>query len=200
MKSFFCYILLAINNINKYISLKLINFVKIYHLEKLIWFFADFPIFFEPIFLVSVWIYFTVKKENRWKEKLLYIFYATVLAIITNLIIQQFVYEKRPETFIEPILEHVPDASFPSDHAAVSFAFLISLYLFGYKRVFWIFLPFVVLMNVSRIAGWLHWFWDVIVWMLVWWFSVFIIWKFKENKLFKKINWFILKVAKFFRL
>ena len=74
------------------------------------------------------------------------------IAILSNLLIQHIVHIKRPETFIHPILDHIPDASFPSDHAAVSFAFLIAIYLFGYKRIFWIFLPFVLLMDISRIA------------------------------------------------
>jgi membrane-associated phospholipid phosphatase len=47
-----------------------------------------------------------------------------VLAVIINLIIQQFFFFERPETLITPILKHIPDASFPSDHTSVSFAFL----------------------------------------------------------------------------
>ena len=50
-------------------------------------------------------------------------------------------------------MSHVPDASFPSDHATVSIAFLTSLFLANYKRIGLIFLPFVIIMNLSRIIA-----------------------------------------------
>ena len=128
---------------------------------------ADAPIFFAPVFLVSAWVYWTVKHNDEKKKDLIFIFFSVVASILTNLIIQHFVDEARPETFVQPLIDHLPDASFPSDHAAVSFAFLTSLYLFGYKKIFWIYLPFVILMNVSRIAAGVHWFIDVLVGMFV---------------------------------
>ena len=102
---------------------------------------ADAPIFFAPVFLVSAWVYWTVKHNDEKKKDLIFIFFSIVASILTNLVIQHFVDEARPETFVQPLIDHLPDASFPSDHAAVSFAFLTSLYLFGYKKIFWIYLP-----------------------------------------------------------
>lgn len=62
---------------------------------------ADLPIFFLPLFLTSMWIYFTYKKSNNGnKSTLLFIFYSTLLAIGISLIIQQFVDIDRPETAI----------------------------------------------------------------------------------------------------
>ncbi|MFZ3233214.1 MAG: hypothetical protein WA194_06965 [Patescibacteria group bacterium] len=50
-------------------------------------------------------------------------FYATVLAIVINIAIQKFVHIDRPTEFARStghfLLNHVPDASFPSDHASV---------------------------------------------------------------------------------
>jgi len=186
---------------NHHVSSSLNSFVRENHLTKFIAPMADLPIFFVPVFLVSSWLYWTFKRQNQEKKQdLIYIFFAMLVAILLNLFIQQIVHIKRPETFIQPILDHIPDASFPSDHAAVSFAFLLSLYLFDYKKVFWIFFPFVILMNFSRIAGGVHWFWDVVAWFVIWWFSAFIIWKFKNNSILKKISWFFLKVASIFKL
>lgn len=185
--------------INHLVSLNLNHFIINYHLQHFIWIFADLPIFFLPVFLISFWLYYTLKKIDK-KESLLYIFYSVFIWISVNLIFQHFFYEKRPETLITPILKHVPDNSFPSDHSAVSFAFLTALYLFWYKKTFWIFLPFVLIMNFCRIAWGVHWFFDVVVWALIWIFSVFLIYKFKDNKYLKNLNSFILKIASFFKL
>jgi undecaprenyl-diphosphatase len=74
-----------------------------------------------------------------------------------TLTIQHFIHFKRPEDYLvgagKLLINHVPDASFPSDHATVSFAFLSALLFANYKKIFWIFLPFVILMNISRIIA-----------------------------------------------
>ena len=84
---------------------------------------ADGPIFFLPMFLVSMWLWYTYKKESTLKNNLLYLFYAAALAHFTSIFIQMFVHFERPETAITSsgklLLEHIPDASFPSDHASI---------------------------------------------------------------------------------
>jgi len=187
--------------INHNVSYFLNNFVLNYHLEKFVWFFADFPIFFIPIFLVSAWLYYAFKNKNVEKKKdLILIVFAPIFGLIVNIIIQHFIHIQRPETFVKPILTHIPDASFPSDHAVVSFAFLFSLYVYGYKKVFWIFLPFVILMNLSRIAGGIHWFFDVFVWMIIAFLSVLFVYKIRKNKKVKAMLDFLIKIASLLKL
>jgi undecaprenyl-diphosphatase len=104
-------------------------------IEKLVLIFSDTPIFFIPIFLIYIWIYYTYSlKEDNKKKSVLFIFYSTIISIIIALIIQNIIHIERPENYINKtgklILNHLPDASFPSDHATVSFAFLTSLFLF----------------------------------------------------------------------
>lgn len=85
--------------------------------------FADAPIFLIPLFLVGFWLYYAKQKDISGKERLLSMFYATVLAIVINIAIQKFVHIDRPTEFARStghfLLNHVPDASFPSDHASV---------------------------------------------------------------------------------
>ena len=185
--------------INHSVSSFLNSFVLNNHLQIFIWIFADLPIFFLPIFLISLWLFYNFKHIDK-KENLLYIFYATFLWIFMNFIIQHFFYEQRPNTFITPILNHVPDNSFPSDHAVSSFAFLTVLYLFWYKKTFWVFLPFVLIMNFARIAWGLHWFFDVVVWALIWIFAAYFIYKIYRHKYIQNLNKFILKIASFLKL
>lgn len=162
---------------------------------------ADTPIFFLPIFLVTAWILSLKNNNSKTKNNLLFIFYSSVIAIIINLIIQQFFHFERPELFLENVwkllLDHIPDASFPSDHAAVSVSFLTGLFLFGYKKVWYYFGFFVILMLISRIIVWVHWPLDIIVWSIIWVISAFIIKKLVDNKLIKNINNTIIKYEPF---
>lgn len=190
-----------IRNINNNIAIYLNNFILNNNLQNFIWFFVDAPIFFLPVFLIVSRLYWNFKvKDNLQKENLLYIFYTTIVWLVLNSLLKIFIFEYRPEWIIQPILTHVPDNSFPSDHATVSFSFLTALYLFGYKKTFWLFLPFVIVMNFSRIAGWIHWFFDIIVWMSLWIISAFIIYFIQDKKYIKKINKIILKTANLIKL
>lgn len=180
-------------------------------LESPFWFrfsyiFSDGPIFFLPIFLVWAWIFWTYKIKNNDKKKgLLFIFYTTLFAVLSNLIFQRFFHFERPEWFCpidwRLIIDHIPDASFPSDHAAVSFAFLFALFLAWYRKTALAFAPFVIFMNLSRIMACVHWPFDILAWALVWIIWAFIVFKLlKQTKIFDKLNNFILKISSFIKL
>lgn len=174
-------------------------------LGKVFWFFADAPILFLPIFLIGTWLYYVIKDNQMQKKQLLHIFFATILALLINLTIQQFVYFDRPESVLQWVgnllLSHIPDASFPSDHAAVSIAFATSLFLSGYKKIALIFIPFALFMNISRVISGIHWPFDIIIWMIIGVISWFIVCKYLiKNKLFQNIQNYLLSIANFFKL
>lgn len=174
-------------------------------LQMLFWIIADLPIFFLPIFLISMWVYYVIKNKNEQKKWLLLLFYSTVLALIINIGIQNLVHFDRPESVLQwvwnLILDHIPDASFPSDHTAVSIAFATALFFTGYRKIAYVFFPIACLMNISRIISWVHWPFDVIVWTIVWLLSGYIISViFKENKYITLLSVNILKLSKFFKL
>lgn len=204
-----------LQEINKELLISLNSLTKYDYIESIVLIFADLPIFFIPIFLITLWIYYSRKKKNKIlsflhltkklleKENLLYIFYSAVIWIIISLTIQQFIHMDRPETALQWVwkllLDHLPDASFPSDHATVSVAFLTSLFLAWFKKTWLYYAPFVVLMLLSRIIVWVHWPFDILAWSLVWFFSSFITFKYlskliivnKLNKFIIKIMWYI---------
>ncbi len=178
---------------------------------------ADLPIFFLPIFLSGMWIYYTYRKNSNIitelhltkslleKENLLYIFYSVVIWITISLLIQQVVQVDRPEEALKGawtlILSHIPDASFPSDHATVAIAFLTSLFLAWFKRVWLFFAPFAILMIVSRVVLWVHWPFDIIVWSLVGIFSSFLTFNYiTKLALVNKLNQFIVKTLNYIKL
>lgn len=166
---------------------------------------ADLPIFFLPIFLITLWLYYVIKKQNEQKKWLLYVFYSTCVALFINIVIQRIVHFERPETAFENsqrlILEHIPDASFPSDHTAISIAFVTAIYFAGFRKTALIFLPFALAMNTSRIIVWVHWPLDVIVGTIIGFISAVFIFKYAKNwSITEKLNTQILKIAAFFRL
>lgn len=174
-------------------------------LQMIFWIIADGPIFFLPIFLVIMWVYYVIKNNNEQKKSLLLLFYSTVLALLINIIIQNLVHFDRPESVLQGvwhlIMNHIPDASFPSDHTAVSIAFATALFYTGYKKIAYIFFPIAILMNISRIISWVHWPLDIIVWTIVWLISGYIICKkLYNNKYLNNLSEILIKVSKFFRL
>lgn len=196
-------------NLNETILIYLNSLLENKFIEKTTMFLADIPIFFLPIFLLSAWFFYTfLKEKNRKilnleekniekKNDLLFIFYSVILAILINLIIQHFFHFSRPEKVLEWVwkllLNHIPDASFPSDHASVSFAFLTALFLANYKKIWYIFAIFVIWMNFSRVILWVHWPFDIVAWAFIWILSAFITFNFlKKSKFFTNLNKFII--------
>jgi len=187
--------------LNTYISDSLKNFGWL----TFSWPLADFPIFFLPLFLWWVWLYLTFytpsSNSNAKRKELMHIFYACVIGIIISFIIKQFVDIDRPAWYIESteslLLGKIPEKSFPSDHATVSFAFLTALLFSQYKRVGYVFLPFVIIMNIFRIVVWVHWPLDIIAGSCVGIFSGYIMMtKLRETKLVKKLDSAIITVMK----
>lgn len=164
--------------------------------------FADGPIFFLPLFLGGMWIYYTyINKVHDQRISLMHIFYACVVGMILSYIIKQFVDIERPESYIEStknmLLWTIPEKSFPSDHATISFAFVTALLYTKFYKIGYIFLPFVIIMNLCRIAVWVHWPLDILAWSVLWIFSSFLFFKYlKELKLVKSTNSIIIKIMK----
>ena len=172
---------------------------------------ADVPIFFLPLFLTSMWLYYTFSKKYHWderynlRENLMFIFYACVVVYIFSHIIKLFIYIDRPQEAITEagklLLYKIPDASFPSDHASISIAFITALYLTQYRKVFWVFLPFVILMNISRVISWVHWPTDIIWGLLIWVLAGYIgTQMLPKIKFVKKINSLIIQLLSYIKL
>lgn len=194
-----------LQNLNKAILVHLNDFWQIEWVKKIVFIFADAPIFFLPLFLLGYWIYWWKKDKRKFQENLLFIFYWVIIALLFAIIIQQIVHIDRPETALDNtwklLLNHIPDASFPSDHATVSVAFLIWLFLAHYKKTFFYFLPFVIIMNLSRVIAWIHWPFDILVGTFLGIIGAFISFKIlKKIKLVKKLNFIIIKISRFIKL
>lgn len=190
--------------LNKQLFLALNQLGDIGIIRSIVSVFADAPIFIVPLFLMSFWLYYTQKKDTSGKERLLYIFYATILAVVFNIIIQKFIHIDRPAEFAKSaghfLLNHIPDASFPSDHASVWVAFITALFLFGYETIGYVTIPFFTVMLVSRVIWGVHWPLDILGGTAVGIVSGFVIASIQENRYIKKLNGFVMSTAQYLKL
>ncbi len=174
---------------------------------------ADIFVFSYPIYLVAFYLYWKFGKKTNYREYSLYIFFSGISAIAINIFIQQFIDKKRPEQIIlskdNLIFEHVPDAPFPSDHAAISFAIAMASTLVAIKeknktllRISLVLWMFAIIMGFSRIAAGVHWPTDIIWGAIVGIISAIVFFKKSIfNFLNKYIFSFIIKLEeKIFRL
>jgi len=182
------------------------SFTQNENIAKLVYFFADAPIFVLPLFLFCGWISAAYQKKDDIKIRLLFVFYSCAWAFLWNSFVQIFFSGKieRPEMSLEAsqwlILSHIPDDSFPSDHASVGMAFLVGMYFFGWKKESLILSPFFLLMFLSRIAGGVHWPLDIFGGIIIGGLSSFLLYKYQKIRIMQKINTFLLKIASFVKL
>ncbi len=143
---------------------------------------ADIFVVVYPIFLVLIYLYAIIKKKSLIKQWALYIFFATLAAVLINIWIQTFFYKERPivvlnqveteETLLHEIL---PISSFPSDHAVVSMAFAMATLLWwlcNRKKFFiWSWVIFIIIsfiMTTCRILTLVHRPSDIFAWLILW--------------------------------
>ena len=181
---------------------KLADFLTSFSTIPFISILADLPIFFLPCFLWGMWLYYTfVNQEKDKRTHLLHILYACIVGMILSFVIKQFVDIERPESYIEStrslLLWKIPEKSFPSDHATISFAFTTALFFTKFYKVGYIFLPLVIIMNLSRIIVGVHWPLDIIAWSILGVFSAIIFFsRLRELKLVKYFDVTIIKIMK----
>ncbi len=144
--------------------------------------FADVFVIIYPIFLVWIYLFAMIKKKPQIKQWALYIFFATLIAVLINIWIQTFFYKERPivalnQVEVEETLLHdmLPTSSFPSDHAVVSMSFAIATllwWIYNRKKFFMrsgFLLVFVsLIMTLCRIFTLVHWPSDILAWLWLW--------------------------------
>lgn len=151
-------------------------------LSNIVTFFSDFAVLLVAVLLVLIWLYWTYKKDNNYKNISLYIFWTIAISFVFYIIFNQFLpIRPRPETVstIRPLINHLPDNSFPSWHAIFAGASMIWFFVFLRRKIiFYNIAFFSFLMLVCRIISWVHYPWDIIVWLILWiilWYLFFII-------------------------
>ena len=93
-------------------------------------FFSDFAVIAVAVFLVALWLYAVIKNEVGYKIIALDILYAILFAFAVYWILQfGLPMRPRPETIsaLPPLINHLPDNSFPSGHAIFAGASVVAI-------------------------------------------------------------------------
>lgn len=157
---------------------------------SLIKIFSDIEVLLAPLFLIMLWFFGIYKKDYEYKKKALMIFYSIAFCFVIYVIFNQFLpVRPRPELFSKfpPLIDHLPDNSFPSGHAIfmASSCLAFGLFLKNKLITFTLFLTW-TLMLLSRIASGVHYPGDILVGLFVWIVFFTIFYGFRNNKIFEK--------------
>lgn len=140
---------------------------------------TDGIVFVYPILLVIRYLLGTQAGKEEFRYWALYVTSSAAAVTILALIIQYFVDKQRPEWYIDNadllIMDHLPTAPFPSDHASVGAAVWVSVLLRALQNnnkpliIIWVLLVIAaVVMSISRVGVAIHRPTDVIVWFILW--------------------------------
>ena len=128
-------------------------------------FFARY-LFIVPIALLVVLFLFSNKKDRK---RLVFIFLiASALSLIFAFIAGQFYYNPRPFVVqeVEPLIPHVENNGFPSNHALLTATISAVIFVFS-KKLGWISALFMILVSIGRIFALLHHVVDVFASILI---------------------------------
>lgn len=142
-------------------------------LVKLVPILADVFVFTYPVLLLVWYVTGIIKKDQTLKSQAITIFSWAAYVTIINLTLQSFLHKDRPifawDNAIHMILQDLPTASFPSDHAAVSMIVWLMVVLIAFKQknklLRLLALALIIssiIMSISRVAVWVHWPTDII--------------------------------------
>ena len=102
-------------------------------------------------------IYFLINNWQIRKKMIILSAISLPITVIGIFILNSLYYDSRPFiiTHFDPIVSHIPDNGFPSDHAALTFLIALIIYLFNRKLGLFLFL-ISILVSISRVYVGLH--------------------------------------------
>lgn len=100
-------------------------------LAQILSIYADLPVFAVAISLVIWWMFGVYHRSDVYRREALKAFFMIASVFVVYAILNQFLPERpRPETIvpgIAPLIDHTPDNSFPSGHAAFAAAATVAV-------------------------------------------------------------------------
>ncbi len=171
---------------------------------KLIHIGADIEILLVMLVLVGLWLYGVYKKNNQFKMDALMMLYSIGFAFLIYVILNLGLpLRPRPETVsaIRPLVDHLPDNSFPSGHGIFAGASVLAAFLYTRRSVAWTLLITGLIMGLSRVLAGIHYPGDIIVGYLIGLIGAYVIYVLRNKKCVTDyLLVYPMKIAAFFRL
>ncbi|MBI3260877.1 phosphatase PAP2 family protein [Candidatus Berkelbacteria bacterium] len=126
---------------------------------------ARWLVYFVPLAVLLIWFF------NGPREKITAV-RVTIAGLfgwlVVNSIIGHFFFRTRPSlNAAKELLFHLPDKSFPSDHATLGFALAFGFWLAGYRKISLFFLILTLTFATLRVFTGLHFTTDVLGGLIV---------------------------------
>lgn len=126
---------------------------------RLIHIFSDIEVGIVMAVLVGLWLYGVYRRDNRFKTEALMMLYSIGFAFLIYVVLNLGLpFRPRPETVsaIKPLIDHLPDNSFPSGHAIFAGSSILAGFFYTRHWIAWILLITGVMMVLSRVLAGIH--------------------------------------------
>ena len=154
--------------------------------------------------LVGLWLYGVYKKDNSFKIESLMILYSIGFAFLIYVILNLGLpFRPRPETVsvIRPLVDHLPDNSFPSGHGIFAGASGLAAFFYTRRWIAWFLLITGLLMGLSRVVVGIHYPLDITVGFIIGLIGAYIIHLLQNNRFMKDcLLAYPMKIAAFLKL
>lgn len=165
---------------------------------------TDIEVGLVMIVLVELWLYGTYKKDDEEKKNALMVFYSIGFAFCIYVVLNLGLpFRPRPETVsaIRPLVDHLPDNSFPSGHGIFAGASALAAFFYTRRWIAWILLVTGLLMILSRVLAGIHYPGDILVGYIIGLTGSLVVYHFRNTKFMTEyLLVYPVKIAKFFRL
>jgi membrane-associated phospholipid phosphatase len=131
---------------------------------------ADIELLAVIVLLVGLWLRGVYSKNDDYKRKALVLFYLIALGYVLYWFVSLFIIQRiRPElaTAIVPLIDHIPDNSFPSGHAIFAGTALVGIYLIGSRFLLVLFSFLFAGMLLARIFAGIHYPGDILAGLIL---------------------------------
>ena len=168
-------------------------------------FFSDLQPLVFSLFLIGLWFYGLSIKNNGPKHVALDLFWHVLGAFALYWVLNTLLpVRPRPELFtsLPPLIDHLPDNSFPSGHAIFWWASWWALHeLLGKPRVTLTFFVLGFITCFTRIICWIHYPGDIIVGFFIGWWLAHILTRLPHGKTYLHYGHDIpLRIMRYFSL
>jgi len=171
---------------------------------KLIHIGSDIEIAFVMLVLVGLWLYGVYKKNNQFKMDALMMLYSIGFVFLVYIVLNLGLpLRPRPETVssIRPLVDHLPDNSFPSGHAIFAGASILAAFYYTRAWIAYILLVSGILMLLSRIFAGIHYPGDIIVGCIIGIAGAYTVYKLRNKKFMTQyLLVYPVKIAALFKL